>query len=57
MQTFIWTILVLIGIEAMAKIICLAIGYLPPRNKGAIVVDVFIGVSILIWGAIVLHGA
>ena len=57
MQTFIWTVLIYIGVEATIKIFCLAIGHMPPRNKGATAFDVVISFAVILWGAILLHDA
>lgn len=54
MRGFIWVSVIVIGIEAFAKIICLATGYFPPRNKGATVFDVVLGIGMIVWGAILL---
>ena len=57
MQTFVWVMLTILGIESLVKVICLARGYMPPRNKVATVIDVVLGVAFIVWGAILLHGA
>ena len=57
MQAFVWVIIVILGVEALAKVTCLALDYLPPRGKGATAIDVVIGVALIVWGAILLGGA
>lgn len=57
METFIWVILIIIGFESVVKIACLAIGFNPPRSNTTIAADVVIGAGLLVWGAILLHGA
>ena len=56
MKTFIWAILIIMVIEGIAKIIFLAIGYLPPRNKVATALGTIIAIGLIIWGAILLAG-
>ena len=57
MKTFIWVILVIIGVEGLAKLVCLATGNLMQHSSRTIAIDIVIGVALLIWGALVLHGA
>lgn len=57
MQTLVWTIVIILAIEVLAKVICLAIGYFPPRGKVSCVMDIVLGVGLIVWGAILLHDA
>lgn len=54
MRIFIWAVLTWTVIESVIKVCCLAVGYLPPRNKGATAIDIVIGVGLIVWGAVLL---
>lgn len=58
MAAFLWTMLVLLVLEAIARAIWLARGELPPRTRGATVVDLIGGVVLAGWAiALLARGA
>lgn len=54
MESYIWVLLVLMIAETCAKIICLAVGFLPPRNPIATAFDVLITCGLVAWGLVLV---
>lgn len=57
MAAFLWTMLVLLVLEAIARGIWLARGELPPRTRGATVVDLIGGIALAGWAVALLSRA
>lgn len=54
METYIWTLVVVMSLEAAGKMFYLSQGRLPERTLGVFVFDLFIGVCLAVWGIVVL---
>ena len=51
-KTWIVTLLILLGIDCVARIYYLSTGMIPQRTKGTVGADLIIGLILLIWGII-----
>jgi len=56
MQTFLWTVLVLLALDALAALIWLARGRVPERRLSDAAITVVINVAFLVWAAVLLSG-
>ena len=54
METYIWTIIIILSFENTLKLICLTKGKTPERTLGTMALDVFIGTCLVIWGVVAL---
>ena len=55
MQKFVWVILIIMAIESVLKIICLATDNLPPRSKGGTAFDIIFSAALIMWGVVLLN--
>jgi hypothetical protein len=54
MKTFLWTMILLIGITCIGKLILLAKGEFPRRDPRTEALDVVINGAIIVWAALLL---
>lgn len=54
MKTFVWTVVLLLAVEASAKLTRLAVNKFPERTRGETALDTAIAVGLIVWGAAIL---
>ena len=55
MNAFLWTMIVLLSLEAIGKVCWLARGDIPERKPGVVALDVIACVALLIWAVVLLR--
>lgn len=55
MENFVWWMTVVLGLEVVAKIICLGTGHIPERKPIGIALDALIGIFFVGWGFLLLN--
>ena len=54
MTAFVWVVAVVIAVDTLVKVACLAVGRMPERTPCGTAVDVVCGLVMLIWAGVVL---